>query len=152
MRIAVYMYIFLHVMVHTVGNNNAVGSRCVNTDVLPRECDILSEPVGFASDYRYIDSFEHPTHIGGKDLGNSENLEYLTKLKMNVPSKKKVLRCFFNDSRGRNQNLLVKRLESLDTPRKLIMANSDDPDQTPHGSLSDQGRHCLQNNALLKFE
>ena len=65
-------------MVHTLGNINAVGSRCVQTDVLPREYDILSEPVGFASDYRYIDSFEHPTHIGGRDLGNSENLEYLT--------------------------------------------------------------------------
>ena len=65
MRIAVHIHIFLHVMVHTLGNINAVGSRCVHTDVLPRECDILSEPVGFASDYRYIDSFEHPTHIGG---------------------------------------------------------------------------------------
>ena len=136
-------------MVHTLENNNAVGSRCVHTDVLPRECDNLSELVGFASDYRYIDSFEHPTHIGGRDLGNSENHEYLTKLKMNVPSKKKVLRCFVNDSRGRKQNLLVKRLESLDRPRQLIMANSDDPDQTPHGSPSDQGRHCLLNNALL---
>ena len=111
MRIAVHIHIFLHVMVHTLRNNNAVGSRCVNTDELPRECGILSELVGFASDYQYIDSFEHPTHIGGRDLGNSENLEYLTKLKMNVPSKKKLLRCFFNDSRGRNQNLLVKRLE-----------------------------------------
>ena len=49
--------------------------------------NVTSEPVSFASDYRYIDSFEHPTHIGGKDLGNSENLEYLTKLKINVPSK-----------------------------------------------------------------
>ena len=92
MRIAIH--IFLHVMVHTLGNNNAVLSRCVNTDVLPRKCDILSELVGFASDYRYIDSFEHPAHIGDRDLGNSENLEYLTKLKMNVPSKTKVLRCF----------------------------------------------------------
>ena len=152
MRIAVHIHIFLHVMVHTLGNINAVGSRCVHTDVLPRECDILSEPVGFASDYQYIDSFEHPTHIGGRDLGNSENLEYLTKLKMNVLSKKKLLRCFVNDSRGRNQNLLVKRLESLDRPGKPILTNIDDPDKTPHGSPSDQGRHCLLNNALLKFE
>ena len=75
-----------------------------------------------------------------------------TKLKMNVPSKKKVLRCFVNDSRGRNQNLLVKRLESLDRPGKPVLTNSDDPDQTLHGSPSDQGRHCLLNNALLKFE
>ena len=100
----------------------------------------------------YIYSFEHLTLIGGKDLGNSENFEYLTKLKMNVPSKKKVLRCFFNDSRGRNQNLLVKRLKSLDRPGKPVLTNSDGPDQTPHGSPSDQGRHCLLNNALLKFE
>ena len=75
MRIAIH--IFLHVMVHTLGNNNAVRSRCVNTDVLPRECDILSEPVGFASDYRYIDSFEHPTHIGGRDLGIQKTLNTL---------------------------------------------------------------------------
>ena len=128
MRIAVHIHIFLHVMVHTLLNNNAVGSRCVNTDVLPRECDILSELVGCASDYQYIDSFEHPTHIGGRDFSNSENLEYLTKLKMNVLSKKKLLRCFFNDSRGRNQNLLVKRLESLDRPGRPVLTNSDDPD------------------------
>ena len=128
MRIAVHIHIFLHVMVHTLGNNNAVGSRCLNTDVLPRECDILSDPVGFASDYRYIDSFEHPTHSVGRDLGNSENLEYLKKLKTNVPSKKKLLRCFFKDSRGRNQNLLVKRLESLDRPGRPVLTNSVDPD------------------------
>ena len=94
----------------------------------PRECDILSEPVGFASNYRYIDSGEHPAHIGRRDLGISENLEYLTELKTNVPSKKKLVRCFFNDSRGRSQNLLVKRLESLDRPGRPVLTNSVDPD------------------------
>ena len=57
-----------------------------------------------------------------------------------------------NNSRGRNQNLLVMRLESPDRPGKPVLTNSDDPDQTPHGSPSDQGCHCLLNNALLKFE
>ena len=44
----------------------------------------MTEPVSFATDYQYIDYFEHPTHIrggveGGGDFGNSENFEALTK-------------------------------------------------------------------------
>ena len=45
---------------------------------------------------------------------------------MNVPSVKRVLRCFLTDSKRRKQHLLhVKRLESLDRPGipALILGN-----------------------------